>query len=191
MIFGWDISTSIVGATCLTPEGKFLESRFLDLRKLEDCSLLDKVDESEWFVQEFVTNRTGQGTSVTHYVEDRLGNFASGRTMLQTLMKLAAFNLAFSYMIMKESLKVEGVTGVGVHHIHPSTVKALMKSEGLLIPKGADKKVLTLDFVQRKEPDFKVILNRNDKPQPYCYDMADSYIVARAGFLRSRKAKGG
>lgn len=188
MIFGWDISTSIVGATVLTPEGKFVESRFHDMRKKTDCSLLDKVEEAEFFVREFVTNRTGAGP-VTHYIEESLGSFAGGRTMMQVLMKLASFNLAFSYMIHRECMTIPGITGVGIHHIHPSTVKASMRSEGLFIPKGANKKIITLNFVQKIEPTFPVALNRNGKPQPYCFDMADSYIVARAGYLRGKLPK--
>jgi hypothetical protein len=91
-----------------------------------------------------------------------------------------------SYMIYKQSQSIEGVKGVGIKHIHPSTVKAIMKQEGLLIPKGGDKKKITLDYVKKREPKFPMEYNRNDKPQPWCYDMADSYIVVRAGIRKRR-----
>jgi hypothetical protein len=62
-----------------------------------------------------------------------------------------------------------------------------MKTQGLIIPKGGDKKELTLNWVRAHEKDFPIELNRNDNPQPYCYDMADAYITARAGYLLRKK----
>lgn len=183
MVLGWDISTSIIGVTVLDLTGKYVNSSHLDMRKLSDLSLIDKAEETEWWVREVLTDHVGDGHFV-HYIEDRLGNFAAGRTMLQTLMKLAAFNMVVSYMIYKESLQVKGAQSVFLKHIHPSTVKAVMKSAGLVIPKGADKKQLTLDYVRKVEPTFPVELNKNDKPQPWCFDKADSYIIAKAGLRK-------
>lgn len=188
MNLGWDISTSIIGVTVIGDDGKYITSRYLDLRKSEDKTLILKCEEAEVFVRDVIEDHIhlSQG-NVNHYIEDRLGNFAGGRTMLQTLMKLAAFNLAVSYMIYKQSLQVEGVKDVGLRHIHPSTVKAIMKPLGLLIPKGGDKKVLTLNYVKSREPNFPIEFNRNAKPQPWCFDMADSYIVVRAGLRKFYK----
>lgn len=185
MIFGWDISTSIIGVTVLADDGSFVESSHLDLRKSEK-DMLGKAEETELWVNGVVGKFASPSSSFVHFVEDRLGSFSAGRTMLQVLMKLAAFNMVVSYIIRTASGKLALVTGgrVSMEHIHPSTVKSIMKKEGLLIPKGGDKKEITLDFVAKKEAAFVVDRNRNDNPQPWCYDRADSYIVARAGFLR-------
>lgn len=179
MIFGWDISTSVIGITVLDNDGNFVKSSYIDLRKV-DGGIFEKATVAESQLHKFFYENV-DGDSV-HYIEDRLGNFSAGKSMLQVLMMLAAFNAVISYMLKK-------LPGCEIHHIHPSSVKAVMKVEGLVIPKGADKKALTLAFVQRKEPSFPVPLNRNDKPQPYCYDMADSYIVAKAGFIKSYEAR--
>lgn len=171
MIIGWDISTSIVGVTVLEDDGTYVSSTYVDLRKCDD--IFEKIDNVKKFIDSFISPAT---RTYTHFVEDRLGNFTAGRSMLQTLMKLASFNMVVSWLLWER-------TG-NVFHIHPSTVKATMRKEGLNIPKGGDKKKITLDFVSSVEKLFVVDLNRNDKPQPWCYDMADSYIVARAGYLR-------
>jgi hypothetical protein len=104
--------------------------------------------------------------------------------MIQVLMLLGAFNLLVSWFISE--------TGGSVSYIHPSTMKATLKHEGLVIPKGGDKKTLTLNWAMIKEPSFPIVRTKTGKPQ-YCYDMADSFGIARAGFLRaylSLNAKG-
>lgn len=93
------------------------------------------------------------------------------------MMKLAAFNGACTYAAW-ESLGCDPV------HLHPSTVKATMKRDGLVIPRGGDKKRLTLEFVRSVVPGFSYIETRNGNPQPYCYDTADAYCIARAGYLK-------
>ncbi len=103
--------------------------------------------------------------------------------MQQTLLKLAAFNASVSYVIWRQ-FHMAGVFTT-VEHIHPSTVKGIMRKRGLVVPKGGDKKMLTLEWVSNQESSFPVTLNKNGKPQPYCFDMADSFIVAYAGYLRS------
>lgn len=180
-MFGWDISTSIVGVTVLTDQGAFVESTFLDLRKV-DTDLNMKAYKFDVFVGQLC--QTYGDANSRHFIEDRLSNFASGRTMLQTLMKLAAFNATCSYLVWKhfnEDPNDEFI--VEVVHLHPSSVKSIMRKQGLIIPKGADKKVLTLEWVSEREHDFPVVMNKNGNPQPYCFDMADSYIVAKAGYL--------
>jgi len=175
-LIGWDISSNLVGVCVLDKEtGSTKSMDFLDLRKIE--SEYERINKFE----EFAYN-VGMDGQTIHIVEERLAGFTRGFTSMQTLMKLAAINFACSWILSREG---------SVRKLHPSTIKAIMKREGLVIPKGSDKKKLTLDFVIAKEPMFKDIvsrnLNRNDKPQPYCFDMADSYIVARAGYMKENE----
>lgn len=182
MIFGWDISTSVIGITVLDNDGNFVESSFIDLRKIEG-GWMEKAEVAKKEVWAFLAKHQTDDPNGIHYVEDRLGNFSAGKSMLQVLMLLASFNAVISFVI-KNTYGTKSIT-----HIHPSTVKSIMKNEGLIIPKGADKKALTLAFAQQKEPSFPVHKNKNDNPQPYCYDMADSYIVAKAGFIKSNETR--
>jgi len=175
MIFGWDISTSIIGATVLKDDGTYVTSSYCDLRKVE--GLLIKGHVAKLFVNKFVNDNSSSLHLDEHYVEERLGNFSGGRSMIQVLMILGAFNLLVSNFIFELAHMPL--------YIHPSTMKATLKKEGLIIPKGADKKALTLTWALLKAPNFPLVKNRNDKPQPFCYDMADSFGIARAGFLRS------
>lgn len=193
MIFGWDISTSVVGLTILDEKGKWIKSSYFDFPKekviKKDPTIYDKMSAAEdWILEQLKPFKSGV---IDHVFEESLANFSFGRTSMQTLMMLGAFNAMFSYRVMQIHLNdvicqpnQNDMSHVTMHRLHPSTVKADMKKEGLVIPKGADKKQMTLDFVMKQEPKFPIEMTRTGKPKPYCYDMADSFITARAGYVR-------
>lgn len=169
MILGLDVSTSITGCCLLDDDGEYEAGWAVKLSKhkdfIEKCNILNY-------------NLSHEMQDVTHvFMEDKLSGFSAGRTMQQTLMKLASFHGAVRYM-------VAGYATFTPILIHPSTVKATMKKDGLIIPKGADKKRLTVDFVRKEIPEFPYEETRNGNPRPQCYDIADAYCVARAGYLK-------
>lgn len=173
---GWDISSNIVGACALDPAGIVTQFEYLDLRNIE--SEYQRINEFE----KMCYNVMGINDKTLHIVEDRLAGFSRGFTNAQTLMKLGAVNFACCWILSRDG---------NVQKLHPSTVKAMMKREGLFIPKGSDKKQLTFEFTARKEQKYRDVVshhvNRNGKPQPYCFDMADAYLVARAGYLKEHE----
>lgn len=176
MIYGWDISTSIVGLAVLSNTGEYQHSFFLDLRKVD--GQLAKADTfKEWLISNFLLQRA---TENYHFIEERLMGFAGGKSSQQVMMKLAQFNAICSYILWTHD--------PGPHrqisYLHPSSWKATLKREGLLIPKGSDKKLITLEWFKRKQPIFTVDLNKVGNPQPWNYDMADAYCIGRAGYLR-------
>ncbi len=62
------------------------------------------------------------------------------------------------------------------------------KLNGVKVPKGVkgpDKKKYCLQCVQELAiiPEDKWVLKRTGNPKDFCFDMADAYLVARAGFL--------
>ncbi len=182
MLYGWDISTSIVGLATFQDDGTFASVHRCDLRKVD--GMLAKADEfKRWLATDVVVNADEQNT---HFVEERLGGFAAGRTSAQVIMKLGQFNAVCSYIIWTHSPMGQSGRHRQITYLHPSTWKAIMKHEGLIIPKGADKKAITLEFAIRKEPDFASFLekNRNDRWQPWAYDLADAYCLGRSGYRR-------
>lgn len=172
LVFGWDVSTAIVGLAVFA-DGRYRESDHLDLRKVEGLNA--KGDALRAFVD--CTRRLcDPGSIVIHVVEDRL-SLMRGGSNAGTMMTLAAFH-GLARWFLHDTWRESAETSI----VHPSTVKARMRTLGLEVPPGSDeKKALTLDFVRRREPTFAVDLNRNGKPQPWCYDRADAYITALAG----------
>ena len=197
MIFGWDISTSVVGLSVLKNDGTWVESSYFDFGSMAKGAknIYSKMKQCEWWIEDRLKKYKDDPDGHMHFFEDRLANFSKGFTRLQTLMMLAAFNAMFSYRVLQvHSILASSLTpDIAYSHLHPSTVKATMKKEGLIIPKGSDKKQMTLHFVRRTVQQFPVEYTRTGTPKPFCYDMADAFIVARAGYLRkylSKNAKG-
>jgi hypothetical protein len=193
LTFGWDISTSIIGLSVLDSEGRFVGRDHLDLRKFSPktlsvtTQLLERADEARPWVYNSIADPCRniplhERLFQYHFVEERLSSFASGRTMLQTLMKLAAFNALISQMILDATVEW---TSFRINHIHPSTVKSIIRRDGLIIPPGGNKKELTLEFFRKSVIGRPGDLTRTGKPQPWMFDEADAYCVARAGYLRS------
>ena len=184
--FGWDISTAIIGFVAFK-DGKFFESRHCDLRKV-DGDISCKGDVAYDFVfntlDDYILGPRFCDLSIckhVHFIEDKLSGFGGGGSNANTMMKLAAFNAMVSWMIrFTWANKHDGT----IQHIHPSTVKAIMKREGLEVPRGGDKKKLTFAWVTGKEPNLVVDLNKKDNPQPWMYDKCDAYITAYAGMRK-------
>lgn len=184
MIFGWDVSTAVIGFAAFDDSCNFVTGSYCDLRKIDDLN--EKADRADEFVS-LETIHVISHDRGTHFVEDKLAGMGGGSNA-GTIMRLGAFNAMVSWMIHRNiTIEEAACRGDVLYHIHPSTVKAIMKKEGLIVPKGGDKKRLTLDWVVAREPRFPLVLNRNDNPQPYCFDQADSYITAIAGFAKYLK----
>lgn len=169
-IYGWDISTSIVGVCCINDDGSFVSKHHIDLRKTKD------LNEKAIIVKKFIAGLEYQQGN-KNFIEDRLSGFTPGRSSAGTLLRLAAFNAMVSFFIYERTGKVA--------HLHPSTVKAMLRREKLEIPKGADKKELTLEWARSRVSSWQVDLNKNDNVQPWCFDEADAYAMAVAGRLKN------
>lgn len=188
MIFGWDVSTAVVGMVALTDDGSFFSGSFVDLRKV-DGGVIEKCVEFAPQCKDFVNTCAARrpfpdpiGFSARHFVEDRLGGFTRGMTTVQTLMKLAEMNGIVRWILRDGGRST-------VHPIHTATIKSVMARDGLVIPKGSareDKKRLTLEHVRGRLGEafpFRT-KKKSGKPQDWCYDVADAFLVARTGFLK-------
>ena len=181
MIVGLDISTSIVGVTFLESDGSQAESFAVVLPKstlVEKCLFLEGRLKTAF-----------QGKDVEEiWIEEPFQRFAKGGSTAATMMKLAAFNGMTQFLCYK------------ITWILPKMVNAnaARKTVGLKIQRektcGDSTKEQVLGWVQIQLPNF-------DWPQktmksgprrgmtvnhPSCYDIADSFVVAKAGFIKSK-----
>lgn len=176
LVFGWDVSTAVVGC-CL------MDSEDLSVLRMERFILkgthYDRYEQITSIVAE-VHGRWIEDAplgSFVHYVEAPLANFTHGRTNKDTLMKLAAVNAVVSWKLVQWSRPDCLV------HIPPVTAKRIC---GLKVPKGGDKKSAAMDFVASVCPDFKVTRTKKGNPVRGTDDMADAYLLARSGCLLVR-----
>lgn len=175
MIIGLDVSTRIIGVCYMDNDGTSFAYEYIDLRKIDN--IYEKADEVKFFIN---AGPEKQDDGVKIFIEDKLSGFAGGRTSQQTMMKLATFNGMVS-LLWRDAYKEEPV------HIHPSTIKATMKKDGLVIPKGIkgkDKKKITASFLKSIDSDFPYSETKLGNLKVGVDDMADAYCVARTGFMK-------
>ena len=177
MILGLDISTSSTGWCVLTTEGKLVDIGYIPLNKL-DC-LFSKADVISKFVSEINLFQ-----DITHiFIEENLQAFRPGLSSAKTLITLARFNGIVSYVCKKEFDLLPVYLNVN----------SARKSLEIKIVRGkkAEKstKEQVLDWVDGELENYQWP-NKTLKSGPRkgivvlesgCYDMADSYVIARAG----------
>ena len=173
MILGLDISTSITGFSVLDDSGDVLLCDFINLKKL--TTMFDKAKTVEQKLQElFSTNPIDQ-----IWIEESLQMFSSGMSSAKTLATLTKFNGIVSWISWDR------------FNIEPQYIAAVSarKEIGLTVPKGKRGKDVVMEHMLDKESWFVVEYGRTGKIKPHFYDMADSFVVAKAGFLRCMKQK--
>ena len=169
MILGLDISTSITGATILDEDGNVVFCEAWDFRnKRYFPTLFEKGYETkELFYQ---LKREYNITSV--YIEQSLQSFRSGFSSAKTLSILSRFNGIVSWLCYE------------VFELKPEYIAATSarKKCGITIPKGSKAKQIVIQYVLDNIPEVVITYTKHGNPKPHCYDMADSWVIASAGW---------
>ena len=164
MLLGLDISTSITGATILDKDGKILFNEAWDTRRFKN--FFEKAKFVEKKIQEL--NYPIQKI----YVEQSLQSFRSGFSSAKTLSTLSRFNGVVSWLAYR-ILRVEP------EYMAASSARKLC---GIKIPKGQKAKQVVLNYVVDNVPDVLIEYTKHGNPKPNCYDKADSWVIAKAGY---------
>jgi len=173
MFLGLDISTSVTGFTLLGDSGDVVLCDYIDLKKL--AGTFDKAKAVESKLKDILDNN-----NVTEiWIEESLQMFSSGMSSAKTLATLTKFNGIISWIIWDR---------FGIEPNYIAAVSA-RKEIGLTVSKGQRGKDVVMKHMLDKEAWFVVDYGRTGKIKPYFYDMADSFVVAKAGFLKCTKPK--
>jgi len=171
MILGLDISTSITGYTVLDYKGNILACNHIDLRK-----------EKNFFKKIQIVNSRLENIVEDHeiekvYIEQSLQSFRSGFSSAQTLSLLSKINGIVSWLCYN------------LFYGEPNFIGATSarKECGIKVARGKKAKEVVLEFVLDNVPAFDVEYTKFGNPRPGYGDRADSYIIARAGWLRERQ----
>jgi hypothetical protein len=176
MILGLDVSTSITGITVLNDTGNVVFNEAWDFRnKRHFPTLFHKGHEIKELLYQL--KREYDITSV--YVEQSLQSFRSGFSSAKTLSTLSRFNGIVSWLCYE------------VFEIQPEYIAATSarKQCGITIPKGSKAKQVVIQYVLDNVPDVSIEYTKHGNPKPQCYDMADSWVIAQAGWLKCQKMK--
>ena len=171
MILGLDISTSITGYTILDHGGNILTCDHIDLRK--EKNFFKKIQ----IVRKCLEDLEGEYPIEQVYVEQSLQSFRSGFSSAQTLSLLSKINGIVSWLCYN------------MFYGEPKYLAATSARKlcGIKIPKGQKAKAVSLQFVVDNVPGFEVQYTRHGNPKAGYADRSDSYVIAKAGWIRERE----
>ena len=171
MILGLDISTSITGYTILDNDGNIIVCDHIDLRKeknfFQKCSAVEgrlAAIRNEYFIERI-------------YIEQSLQSFRSGFSSAQTLSLLSKINGIVSWICYN-------LFGIEPEYIAATSARKLC---GIKVPKGQKAKDVALQFVVDNVPSFVIEYTRHGNPKAGYADRSDSYVIAKAGWIRESK----
>ncbi len=169
MILGLDISTSITGYTVLDYEGNILACDHIDLRKEKNFFKKIQIVKSqlEAINDEYEIEQV--------YVEESLQSFnrAAGKS-LSILSKINGIVSWLCYNMFYGEPKYFGA-------------RSARKLCGITIPRGSKAKMVTFQFVIDNVQGFEVQYTRHGNPKAGYTDRSDSYVIAKAGWIRERE----
>ena len=171
MILGLVISTSITGYTVLDYEGNIIVCNHIDLRK--EKNFFKKIQ----IVNSRLENIVEEYEVESVYIEQSLQSFRSGFSSAQTLSLLSKINGIVSWLCYNLFYGEPNFLGA----------TSARKECGIKVPRGQKAKEVVLQFVLDNVPEFDVEYTKFGNPRPGYGDRADSYVIARAGWIRERQ----
>ena len=169
MILGLDISTSIIGITILNKDGDIIHTEALDLRNKNHYP--DVYKKYERVYSYLLELRLDYNYNFSHvFIEQSLQMFRSGFSSAKTLSTLSSFNGVVSYLCYRELKKPE--------HLQQPLLAKLWHQ----VAKGKKAKEQVVQFLLDNEPKFVVEYTKSGNLKPKYYDIADSIVIAKAGY---------
>ena len=110
------------------------------------------------------------------YVEQSLQSFRSGFSSAQTLSLLSKINGIVSWLCYNLFGEPEYIAATSAR-----------KLCGIKVPKGQKAKAVSLQFVVDNVPGFEIQYTRHGNPKAGYADRSDSYVIARAGWVRENQ----
>ncbi len=171
MILGLDISTSITGYTILDYNGDILACDHIDMRK--EKNFFNKIQMVNAVLEDILVDYSIERT----YIEQSLQSFRSGFSSAQTLSLLSKINGIVSWLCYN-------LFGSEPNYLAATSARKLC---GIKVPKGQKAKAVSLQFVVDNVPGFEIEYTRHGNPKAGYADRSDSYVIAKAGWIRERQ----
>lgn len=176
MILGLDISSSVIGVTILSLKNEPIYFGYIDLRtttKKSKEQFQDIFDKLRYCIKKFEGIKLDYPQISEIHIEEALSKFTPGKSSIQTMQTLFKMNYILSYELYK-------MFGIKPIYWHPSRVRSV---NGLKIPRGSNTKELVLEHVKKLYSIFKESLPKKLPKSHVWLDVADSMLIARAGYL--------
>ena len=169
MILGLDISTSITGVTVLDENGNIVYNLAIDTRKYKNIFKKAEIVKSNLEALIIDPEKI--------YIEQSLQSFRSGFSSAKTLSTLSRFNGIISWICYE------------IWDIQPEYIAAISarKQVGIKVPRGEKSKRCVIKYIVDNVPNVSIEYTKHGNPKPHCYDKADSWVIAQAGWLQCQK----
>jgi hypothetical protein len=175
MILGIDVGTQLFGFTVINEDGSLLHNEVIDLRKKKFDSPFKKAEEIKKRLMEIKHLYNINGI----YIEQSLNAFRPGLSSAGVILTIAKFNGIVSWICCE-------LFGKEPNYIGASSAR---KKLDIKVEKGANTKEIVLKNVLVLEPTFKVEYTKHGNPVAGTYDRADSYVIAKAGYILCQSQK--
>ena len=113
------------------------------------------------------------------YIEQSLQSFRSGFSSAKTLSTLARFNGVVSWLVYR-------ILQTEPEYIAATSARKLC---GITVPRGTKAKECVIKHVVDNVPSVAITYTRHGNVKPDCYDKADSWVIARAGWSKCQRKK--
>lgn len=175
MFLGLDISTSITGITILDNNGLVVINEVVDMRSKKFTSFFSKAKA----VQRRLAQIKNEYNIQKIYIEQSLQAFRPGLSSAQVILTLGKFNGIVSWICYE-------TFGFEPEYIGASTAR---KALNIKVERGQNAKEVVLKHILELETTFKVEYTPKGNPVAGSYDRADSYVIAKAGYLSCQTTK--
>jgi hypothetical protein len=174
VILGLDISTSITGVTVIDNNEKVVFNEAWDFRNKKYFPTLF---EKGYEIKELFYELKKDYNITSVYIEQSLQSFRSGFSSAKTLSTLSRFNGIVSWLCYE------------IFELQPEYIAATSarKKCGIKIPKGVKAKLVVIQYVLDNIPSVLIEYTKHGNPKPHCFDKADSWVIAKAGYICQRE----
>jgi|3_EtaG_2_1085321.scaffolds.fasta_scaffold47071_2 Holliday junction resolvasome RuvABC endonuclease subunit len=185
LILGLDISTSCTGFCVVNEENKVI---FLDYENFKGCKdFWEKTDRIEEKIIRILAEIKPLGKIEKVFVEESLQKFRPGLSSAKTLTTLSKFNGIVCHLVRRQ-------TGCSPNYLNVNTARKLV---GLKIERGKDTKEQVFEWVKSDVYMHAQVWQKKKMKSgprkgleildPVCYDMADAYVISKAGLVNLLK----
>jgi len=180
MIIGLDISTSVVGISCFSDEGKLLKLHCVNLKSKKFKDSFDKLNR---VIEELEIYRAAHESGDTPIssiaIEEPMQKMKGKNSSAYTIAVLNFFNGMVSSYLFK---------AFGIKPVHYNVTTARKMSFPDIKLREGSQKHQVLEKVMEKEPKINWKYSpRSGKIDQTCYDMADAYVIGFTDFMVRQK----
>lgn len=176
MILGLDVSTTVCGWAIIDRNGKNVGIGYHRFAK--DVDLYYKISEFRMVIDEAIYEYCGAYPNQIHqiYIEEPVKMYGASTAHVISLLQ------RFNGMVSATLAIDHGINPVLINALHARSVV------GLKVPRGI-KKVEGKKAILQHVRDTGLVSENNwqykktGQPQDHCFDMADAFVIAYAGYL--------